>query len=86
VRVWRARGIPNPVLWLAKEIGILRAAATRENDKRRIQQYQNRHYDMQDPIGAGSPTEMGYLTCKPFIASFNSLTQVAQEEYRDDRL
>jgi hypothetical protein len=33
-----------------KKIGILRAAATRENDKPGIQQDQNRHYDMQDSI------------------------------------
>ena len=48
------RGIPNPASGLAKKIGILRAAATRENDKRRIQQHQNHHYDMQDSIESDS--------------------------------
>ena len=33
-----------------QKIGILRAAATRENDKPGIVHDQNRHYDMQDSI------------------------------------
>jgi len=45
----RARN-PESGARAGQKIGILRAAATRENDKRRIQQDQNRHYDMQDSI------------------------------------
>ena len=41
---------PETSVWMGKKIEILRAAATRENDKSGIVQDQNRHYDMQDSI------------------------------------
>ncbi|MBV8359001.1 MAG: hypothetical protein JO189_13850 [Deltaproteobacteria bacterium] len=41
---------PETNVWTGKKIGILRAAATRENDKPGIFQDQNRHYDMQASI------------------------------------
>ena len=41
---------PETSAWTGKKIGILRAAATRENDKPGIVQDQNRYYDMQDSI------------------------------------
>jgi CHASE1-domain containing sensor protein len=49
-RVWRTRGIPNPAPGQGNKTGILRAAATRENDKQRIRQDHDRHYNMQDSI------------------------------------
>ena len=42
---------PETSVWTGEKIGILRAAATRENDKPGIVQGQNRRYNMQDSIG-----------------------------------
>jgi hypothetical protein len=48
-RVWRARN-PESGARMGKKNEILRAAATRENDKQRIRHDQNRRYTMQDSI------------------------------------
>src|SRR5713226_7674240 len=49
-RVWRARGIPNSAGGRWGRTGILRAAATRENDRARDRARPERHYDLQSPI------------------------------------
>ena len=43
---------PETSVWTGKKIGILRAAATRENDKLGIVQDQSRHYNMQVSIAS----------------------------------
>jgi hypothetical protein len=66
------RGIPNPTPEWGKKNGILRAPATRENDKQRILQDRNGHYNMQDLI----INRDGMRTCQ----ALNVLPRITETE------